>query len=105
MTTRREVVPPARGGGRCFARFRFARGAAARSEPELKRVSYQSARTGKERDYFVYLPRGFAQAKPWPVMLFLHGDGERGDARANSITCSSTARCSKPGASAATCPS
>ena len=44
-------------------------------------MSYQSARTGKERDYFVYLPRGFRQSTSWPVMLFLHGDGERGDAR------------------------
>lgn len=55
--------------------------ASAMSEPELKRVSYRSTRTGKDRDYFVYLPRGFAQAKTWPVMLFLHGDGERGDAK------------------------
>jgi predicted peptidase len=52
------------------------------SEPELKRVAYQSARTGRQREYFVYLPRGFAQKKDWPVMLFLHGDGERGDAKA-----------------------
>jgi predicted peptidase len=51
------------------------------SEPELRRVAYQSARTGKERDYFVYLPRGFAQRKSWPVMLFLHGNGERGDGK------------------------
>jgi len=51
------------------------------SAPELRRISYQSARTGKERDYFVYLPRGFRQRKSWPVMLFLHGDGERGDGK------------------------
>jgi predicted peptidase len=51
------------------------------SEPELRRASYQSARTGKERDYFVYLPRGFAQRQSWPVMLFLHGNGERGDGK------------------------
>ena len=51
------------------------------SAPELRRVTYQSARTGAERDYFVYLPRGFAQARSWPVLLFLHGDGERGDAQ------------------------
>ncbi len=57
-------------------------GAANLSEPQLKRIPYQSPRTGKEREYFVYLPRGFAQRKDWPVMLFLHGDGERGDAKA-----------------------
>jgi predicted peptidase len=56
--------------------------AAKLSEPELKRIAYKSSRTGKEREYFVYLPRGFAQKKEWPVMLFLHGDGERGDAKA-----------------------
>jgi predicted peptidase len=53
----------------------------ATSEPELRRIAYQSPRTGKRREYFVYLPRGFAQEKSWPVMLFLHGDGERGDAQ------------------------
>jgi predicted peptidase len=51
------------------------------SEPELRRIPYQSARTGQERDYFVYLPRGFAQSKSWPVLLFLHGNGERGDGK------------------------
>lgn len=51
------------------------------SGPELRRVSYQSRRTGAARDYFVYLPPGHAQQKSWPVMLFLHGNGERGDAR------------------------
>jgi predicted peptidase len=34
-----------------------------------------------ERDYFVYLPRGFAQQEKWPVLLFLHGNGERGDGK------------------------
>ena len=60
--------------------------------PELRRVSYMSAATGGERDYFVYLPKGYGLAgdsgesgesaeSRWPVMLFLHGNGERGDAR------------------------
>jgi predicted peptidase len=49
--------------------------------PQLRRVSYQSARTRAERDYFVYLPPGHASRKDWPVMLFLHGNGERGDAK------------------------
>jgi len=56
--------------------------AAAPSEPELLRVSYHSAKMNAERDYFVYLPRGFAQQEKWPVMLFLHGNGERGDGKA-----------------------
>ncbi|MES1168550.1 MAG: prolyl oligopeptidase family serine peptidase [Oleiharenicola lentus] len=55
--------------------------AASLSEPQLLRVSYHSARMNAERDYFVYLPRGFAQQEKWPVMLFLHGNGERGDGK------------------------
>ena len=81
MTTRREVFPLLAGAAGVSAAAASHAAAPALSEPELRRVSYQSARTGKERDYFVYLPRGFAQAKHWPVMLFLHGDGERGDAK------------------------
>lgn len=78
MTTRREVIPLIAGAAGIPA---VAAAASSQSEPELRRVSYRSARTGKDRDYFVYLPRGFTAKKSWPVMLFLHGDGERGDAR------------------------
>ena len=81
MTTRRELFPLIAGAAGISAAPTSSAAAASPSEPELRRVSYQSARTGKQRDYFVYLPRGFAQQKQWPVMLFLHGDGERGDAR------------------------
>jgi len=57
--------------------------AASLSEPQLLRVPYHSAAMNAERDYFVYLPRGFAQREKWPVMLFLHGNGERGDGKAD----------------------
>ena len=80
MTTRREILPLIAGAtGLAVA----GRGAAAANTagPELKRVRYSSARTGKERDYFVYLPPGHAARRDWPVMLFLHGNGERGDGR------------------------
>lgn len=80
MTTRRELLPVLAAAAGLPAAAQAATAAKA-SEPELRRVSYQSSRTGTERDYLVYLPRGFAQAKSWPVMLFLHGDGERGDAK------------------------
>ena len=53
------------------------------SDPRLLRLSRPSAATGAERDFFLYLPRGF-DATPdrrWPVLLFLHGNGERGDAK------------------------
>ena len=80
MTTRRNMISILAGtAGLSVATSSPAEGA--QSEPELRRVSYKSARTGKERDYFVYLPRGHAQRKSWPVMLFLHGNGERGDGK------------------------
>jgi predicted peptidase len=53
----------------------------AKSEPQLLRVSYPSATLHAERDYFVYLPRDFDEQAAWPVMLFLHGNGERGDGK------------------------
>jgi predicted peptidase len=55
--------------------------AATPAEPQLLRVSYHSAKTNTERDYFVYLPRGFAQQDRWPVILYMHGNGDRGDGK------------------------
>lgn len=49
--------------------------------PRLLRVPYASDATKLERDYFVYLPEGFSERQQWPVMLFLHGNGERGNAK------------------------
>ena len=51
------------------------------SAPRLEKISYNSKATGLERDYYVYLPQGFKQKKDWPVMLFLHGNGERGNGK------------------------
>jgi predicted peptidase len=53
------------------------------SEPELQRLSYQSKTQNTERDYFVYLPKGYAtdKEKKWPVILFLHGNAERGNGK------------------------
>ncbi len=34
---------------------------------------------GRTYPYTVYVPRGFTSEKAWPVVLFLHGAGERGD--------------------------
>jgi len=55
--------------------------AQAQQGDELLRLSYKSAATGQRREYFVYLPRGFNEkvTQAWPVMLFLHGNGERGN--------------------------
>ncbi len=54
---------------------------AATSEPRLLRVTYQSQALQAERDYFVYLPPDFEQRDKWPVILFLHGNGQRGDGK------------------------
>ena len=55
--------------------------ALAQSEPQLLRESYFSEVAGKERDYFVYLPGEFSTRDKWPVLLYLHGNGERGDGK------------------------
>ncbi len=34
---------------------------------------------GHERAYVVYVPRGYTPDKAWPLIMFLHGAGERGD--------------------------
>ena len=33
---------------------------------------------GKEMVYSVYVPRDYTEAKEWPLVIFLHGAGERG---------------------------
>jgi len=52
-----------------------------RSQPRLERKSYESTATGKRREYYLYLPAGYdsEEGRQWPVILFLHGGGERGD--------------------------
>lgn len=55
---------------------------AAAAQPRLLRQSYASS-AGDERQYLVYLPSGY-DAKDdhrWPLIVFLHGDGERGNGR------------------------
>lgn len=51
------------------------------STEQLLRLPYTSTLNNKEREYFVYLPRGYEDNphKTWPVMMFLHGNGERGN--------------------------
>ena len=51
------------------------------SPEELVRYSYLSSLDNTTREYYVYLPKGYysEQDKKWPVILFLHGDGERGN--------------------------
>ncbi|HJW29285.1 MAG TPA: prolyl oligopeptidase family serine peptidase, partial [Saprospiraceae bacterium] len=54
------------------------------STPELLRIPYYSLTFHDERNFFLYLPEGFHSGDPdqkWPVILFLHGNGERGNGR------------------------
>jgi imidazolonepropionase-like amidohydrolase/poly(3-hydroxybutyrate) depolymerase len=55
--------------------------AQANTAAQLLRLGYQSSIDNTKRQYFVYLPAGYQQNsdKKWPVMLFLHGNGERGN--------------------------
>jgi predicted peptidase len=52
-------------------------------EEQLLRVPYISTIDSLERDFFLYLPKDYNEnpEKPWPVILFLHGDGERGNGK------------------------
>lgn len=52
------------------------------SVEQLKRISYVSTIDNLSRNFFLYLPKGYDSAdadKKWPVLMFLHGDGERGN--------------------------
>lgn len=53
------------------------------SEEELLRVPFTSTLDQQEHEYFVYLPKGYRDdaTKKWPVMMFLHGNGERGNGK------------------------
>ncbi|MBN2864903.1 MAG: hypothetical protein JXK16_02735 [Thiotrichales bacterium] len=53
------------------------------SEEQLLRHTYTSAVDNIERDAYLFLPRGYDKASSyqWPVMIYLHGDGERGDGK------------------------
>ena len=42
-------------------------------------INKTMAVNGEQRVYCVYVPRDYTPDKPWPLILFLHGIGERGD--------------------------
>lgn len=56
-----------------------------RSSAQLLRRPYMPSDGTGEREYYLYVPIGFhtEAGRRWPVMLFLHGNGERGDGRAD----------------------
>ncbi|HEX5112956.1 MAG TPA: hypothetical protein VFV79_08920, partial [Saprospiraceae bacterium] len=53
------------------------------SPPELRRIPFTSHHDKEEKNFYLYLPEGFDgnPDKKWPVILFLHGNGERGNSR------------------------
>ncbi len=54
-----------------------------KSEEQLLRIPYVSSLDSTARDYFIYLPKGYKEsnADEWPVLVFLHGNGERGNGK------------------------
>ena len=50
---------------------------------QLLRLAYDSGLTRQKREFFVYLPVGYGpeEETKWPVMLFLHGHGQRGNGK------------------------
>ncbi len=48
---------------------------------QLLRESYTSQLDQSTKEFYVYLPKGYSRKKTWPVLMFLHGDGERGNGR------------------------
>ena len=53
------------------------------SPDELIRIPFTSIETDAEKDFFLYLPPGYYDQpeRKWPVILFLHGNGERGNSK------------------------
>ena len=51
------------------------------SVAELIRVPYTSKEDQTQREFYLYLPYGFHSSpdRKWPVLMFLHGNGERGN--------------------------
>ena len=53
-----------------------------KSDEQLLRKSYISTLDNSEREYFLYLPKGYEESeKKWPILMFLHGNGERGNGK------------------------
>lgn len=53
----------------------------AQSNAKLKKIPYTSIADNSNREYLLYLPKGYGDDpdQKWPVMMFLHGNGERGN--------------------------
>jgi predicted peptidase len=47
--------------------------------PSVQRSAKLNTQVKVEIDYLLYLPQGYDAQEVWPLVLFLHGAGERGD--------------------------
>lgn len=52
--------------------------AAGAAEPARQSAAKLDVQVPVKLDYLVYLPEGYDQKSSWPLVLFLHGAGERG---------------------------
>ncbi len=48
-------------------------------EKKMQSAEEFTTKLGKSIHYLLYLPTGYQQNASWPLLLFLHGAGERGD--------------------------
>jgi predicted peptidase len=63
-----------------FAVVAFGTLAALAADPAARQKGCELSRTVQVRlKYLLYLPKNYEQKPSWPLMLFLHGAGERGD--------------------------
>src|SRR4051794_32042512 len=61
-----------------FAVFLGLRAGAAEADPETLQARVFKDAGGKTLPYRIFIPQGYDSAKKYPLVLFLHGAGERG---------------------------
>ena len=53
--------------------------AVADDQPGVQRTAKLNAQVQVQMNYLLYLPKDYNSQDSWPLVLFLHGSGERGD--------------------------
>ena len=57
----------------------FNAAASGEDEPGVQKSAQLDTQVGVKMGYLLYLPKDYDKQESWPLMLFLHGAGERGD--------------------------